>query len=51
MIGKESILRRNSNWRYIIEKAKSTKEKDKNYGYKRIDEFIKKGGNFKSMMK
>jgi superfamily I DNA and/or RNA helicase len=51
VIGKESLLRRNNNWRYIIEMAKSEKEKDKNYGYKRVEQFIRKGGNFKSMMK
>lgn len=51
VIGKETILRRNGNWRYIIEKSKSEKEKDFNYGYRKIDYFIKKGGNFKSMMK
>jgi hypothetical protein len=51
VIGKETLLRRNNNWRYIIEKAKSEKEKDKNYGYRRVEHFIRKGGNFKSMMK
>ena len=33
VIGKESLLRRNNNWRYIIDKSKSQKEEDKNYGY------------------
>jgi superfamily I DNA and/or RNA helicase len=51
VIGKETLLRRNNNWRYIIEKAKSEKEADKNYGYQRVEYFIKKGGNFKAMMK
>ena len=51
MVGKELLLRRNGNWRYIIDKAKSQKEKDSNYGYFRIEHFLKKGGNFKEMMK
>ena len=51
VIGKESLLRRNPNWRYIIEKAKSSKEEDSNYGYQRVDHYLKKGGNFKAMLK
>lgn len=51
VVGKESCLRRNNNWRYIIDKSKSSAESDSMYGYRRIDHFIKKGGNFKSMMK
>ena len=51
VIGKETLLRRNNNWRYIIEKAKSDKPADKNYGYHKVDHFIKKGGNFKALMK
>ena len=44
-------MRRNNNWRYIIEKAKSEKPSDSNYGHRRVEYFIKKGGNFKAMMK
>ena len=51
VVGKESLLRRNSNWRYIIDKAKSEKEQDKHYGYQRIDHFLKKGGSFKQRLK
>ena len=42
VIGKESLLRRNNNWRYIIEKSKDPN--NTNYCYKKIDYFIKKGG-------
>lgn len=49
VVGKETLLRRNPHWRYIIEKAKS--REDKVYGYKRCDEFAKKGGIFKQMLK
>ncbi len=49
VVGKESLLRRNNNWRYIIEKSKNLN--DPNYSYKNIDYFLKKGGKFKSMMK
>lgn len=49
MLGKETLLRRNTHWRYIIDRSK-TKE-SKVYGYKKADDFIKKGGLFKIMMK
>ena len=51
VIGKESLLRRNTNWRYIIDKAKSEQEADKKYGYRRVDHFLQKGGNFKAMLR
>ena len=28
VVGKESLLKRNNNWRYIIEKSKSEREQD-----------------------
>ena len=49
VIGKETLLRRNCHWRYIIDKAKS--KDSKVYGYKKVDDFIKKGGIFKHMLK
>ena len=45
VLGKESLLRRNQHWRYIIDKAKS--KDDKVYGYKKVDEFLSKEGLFK----
>ena len=51
VVGKESLLRRNNNWRYIIDKSKSEKPSDSEYGHRRVEHFIKKGGNFKPMMK
>lgn len=47
VVGKESLLRRNQNWRYIIDKSKSNERKDHLYGYHRIDHFLQKGGAFK----
>lgn len=49
VLGKETLLRRNIHWKYIIEKAKNKDEKI--YGYKKVDDFIAKGGLFKHMMK
>ena len=49
VVGKETLLRRNHHWRYIIDKAKA--KKDSMYGYKRADDFLKKGGMFKAMLK
>ena len=49
VLGKETLLRRNQHWRYIIDKAKS--KEDTVYGYKKVDDFLKKGGLFKQMLK
>ena len=49
VVGKESLLRRSTHWRYIIERSL-----DKNealVGYKKVDDFVKMGGLFKQMMK
>ena len=49
VVGKESLLRKSTHWRYIIEKSL-----DKNealVGYKKVDDFVKMGGLFKQMMK
>ena len=42
VLGKESLLRRNSNWRYIIDKSKSKNEVDKQYGYFKVSHFLQK---------
>jgi hypothetical protein len=49
VLGKETLLRRNQHWRYIIDKAKSNA--DNFYGYKKVDDFLKKGGMFKQVLK
>lgn len=49
VVGKETLLRRNHHWRYIIDKAKS--KNDTMYGYKKVDDFLKKGGMFKAMLR
>jgi hypothetical protein len=49
VVGKESLLRRSTHWRYIIERSL-----DKNealVGYKKVDDYVKMGGLFKQMMK
>ena len=51
IVGKESLVRRNANWRYIIEKCKSDAEIDKGYGYRSVSDYLKMGGNFKAMLK
>ncbi len=45
VVGKETLLRKNTHWRYIIERSQGSKEKV--YGYKKVDEFVKMGGLFK----
>ncbi len=45
VIGKETLLRRNQHWRYIIERSQQKEEKL--IGYKKVDEFIQMGGMFK----
>jgi superfamily I DNA and/or RNA helicase len=35
VLGKESLLKRNTHWRYIIEKSQDKNEKI--YGYKKVD--------------
>ena len=49
VIGKESLLRKNQHWRYIIERSLSKNQQL--VGYKKVDEFVKLGGLFKSMLK
>lgn len=49
VVGKETLLRRNTHWRYIINKAKD--KENTVYGFKKVDDFLKKGGLFKVMMK
>ena len=50
VVGKESLLKRNTPWRYIIEKSKDKNEKI--YGYKKVDQFVTEvSGLFKSMLK
>jgi superfamily I DNA and/or RNA helicase len=49
VLGKETLLRRNQHWRYIIDKAKSNA--DNFYGYKKVDDFLKKAGMFKQVLK
>lgn len=51
VVGKESLLRRNANWRYIIDKSKSSHANDQQYGYHRMDHFIQKGGAFKQRLR
>ena len=59
MVGKETLLRRNCHWRYIIDKAKGIlnillthiDSQNKVYGYKKVDDFMKKSGVFKHMLK
>ena len=49
VVGKETLLRRNQHWRYIIEQSQSKDAKI--YGYKKVEEFVKMGGLFKQMLK
>ncbi len=45
VIGKESLLRRNQHWRYIIDR--SLQKDDDLVGYKKVEDFVKMGGMFK----
>jgi len=45
VVGKESLLRKSTHWRYIIEK--SLDKKDTLVGYKKVDDYVKMGGLFK----
>ena len=45
VVGKESLLRRNQHWRYIIDR--SLQKDDKLVGYKKVEDFVKMGGMFK----
>jgi len=45
VVGKETLLRRNTHWRYIIDKSQQGGQKM--YGYKKVDEFVQMGGLFK----
>jgi superfamily I DNA and/or RNA helicase len=45
VIGKESLLRRNQHWRYIIDR--SLQKDDELVGYKKVEDFVKMGGMFK----
>ena len=45
VVGKESLLRRSTHWRYIIERSQDKNEKL--VGYKKVDEYVKMGGLFK----
>ena len=49
IVGNEKLLRGSRQWSYIIDKAKS--KKDAMCAYKRADDFLKKGGMFKAMLK
>jgi hypothetical protein len=49
VVGKESLLKRSTHWKYIIDKSQDKTEKL--VGYKKVEEFIKMGGLFKQMMK
>eukprot|EP00347_Sterkiella_histriomuscorum_P015353 403357339 len=49
VVGKETLLTQNCHWKYIIDKAKN--KTDKVYGYKKVNDFIEKGGLFKHMLK
>ena len=45
VVGKESLLRRSTHWRYIIER--SLDKNEKLVGYKKVEEYVKMGGLFK----
>lgn len=45
MVGKETLLRKNNHWRYIVEQSKNKEQKL--VGYKKVDDFYKMGGLFK----
>jgi superfamily I DNA and/or RNA helicase len=45
VVGKETLLRKSTHWRYIIEQSQSNKSKL--LGYKKVDQFYKMGGLFK----
>jgi hypothetical protein len=48
-VGNEKLLRGSRQWSYIIDKAKA--KNDTMCAYKRADDFLKKGGMFKAMLK
>ena len=45
VVGKESLLRKSTHWRYIIERSLDRNEAL--VGYKKVDDFVKMGGLFK----
>ena len=45
VVGKETLLRKNTHWRYIIDQSKAKEQKL--VGYKKVDDFYKMGGLFK----
>ena len=49
VVGKETLLRKNNHWRYIIDQSKVKEQKL--MGYKKVDDFYKMGGLFKQMLK
>ena len=49
VVGKETLLRKNNHWRYIVDQSK--KKEAKLIGYKKVDDFYKMGGLFKQMLK
>jgi superfamily I DNA and/or RNA helicase len=49
VVGKESLLKRSTHWRYIIDKSQDKTQKL--VGYRKVDEFVQMGGLFKKMMK